>query len=242
MLIKTIGTGSSGNAYALMINDDILLLECGMKFSEVKKAIDFQADKIQGCLLTHEHLDHAKYLKNYLNAGINVYGTKETFEKLNQFGSSFIRCVQKDVKQKAGNFTIIPFGVNHDAVNPVNYLISHPRYGLILFITDTNKIPYTFKDVKCYLIEANFSEKKLREKYYTSTNNKWINTRVFNSHLSIEGCIRYLNQCNLLNTEKIVLIHLSDTQSDERLFKQKIIEEIGVDCSVASNGMLINLF
>lgn len=55
MLIKVIGSGSSGNGYALISGEDILLLECGVPAKEMLKAIDYQASKISGCLLSHEH-------------------------------------------------------------------------------------------------------------------------------------------------------------------------------------------
>lgn len=40
MIVKTIGSGSSGNGYALISGEDILLLECGVPAKEMLKAID----------------------------------------------------------------------------------------------------------------------------------------------------------------------------------------------------------
>lgn len=79
MILKCISSGSSGNAYALIGEEEILLLECGMPLKEVKKAIDWQILKIKGCVLSHIHADHSKYIKDYLNAGISDFypGTKE---------------------------------------------------------------------------------------------------------------------------------------------------------------------
>lgn len=55
MLLKCINSSSKGNAYALIAENEILLLECGMPLKEVKKAIDYNILKIKGCLLSHEH-------------------------------------------------------------------------------------------------------------------------------------------------------------------------------------------
>lgn len=55
MLVKVIGSSSSGNGYALISGEDILLLECGVPAKEMLKAIDYQTSKISGCLLSHEH-------------------------------------------------------------------------------------------------------------------------------------------------------------------------------------------
>lgn len=55
MLMKCIASGSKGNSYALISNDEILLLEAGMNLLEVKRKIDFQISKVVGCVISHEH-------------------------------------------------------------------------------------------------------------------------------------------------------------------------------------------
>ncbi len=55
MLLKCIASGSKGNSYALISDKEILLIEAGVRFREVKKHIDFQVSKIVGCLISHEH-------------------------------------------------------------------------------------------------------------------------------------------------------------------------------------------
>ena len=53
MIVKTIGSGSSGNGYALISGEDILLLECGVPAKEILKAIDYQTAMVNGCILSH---------------------------------------------------------------------------------------------------------------------------------------------------------------------------------------------
>lgn len=55
MLVKVIGSGSSGNGYALISGEDILLLECGVRAKDMLQAIDYETSKVNGCLLSHEH-------------------------------------------------------------------------------------------------------------------------------------------------------------------------------------------
>ena len=85
MKLKVIGSSSKGNGYALIAENEILLLECGCPFKEIKKAIDWQILKIKGCLLTHGHSDHFKYTKDYLKAGISVYTNEETKQVVGKF-------------------------------------------------------------------------------------------------------------------------------------------------------------
>lgn len=55
MLMKCTGSGSSGNGYALISGEEILLLECGVTAKEMLQAIDYQTGKVVGCLISHEH-------------------------------------------------------------------------------------------------------------------------------------------------------------------------------------------
>lgn len=56
LICKTIATGSSGNSYALMNDNEILLLDLGVSSKVIKKAINFRISNIIGCLVTHKHL------------------------------------------------------------------------------------------------------------------------------------------------------------------------------------------
>ena len=55
MLMKCTGSGSSGNGYVLISDDEILLVECGVPVKEMLRAIDYQTGKVVGCLISHEH-------------------------------------------------------------------------------------------------------------------------------------------------------------------------------------------
>lgn len=55
MLMKCNGSGSSGNGYALIADDEILLLECGVSVKDMLKSIDYATSKVVGCLISHEH-------------------------------------------------------------------------------------------------------------------------------------------------------------------------------------------
>lgn len=50
MLIKCMGSSSYGNGYALIVNDGILLMECGVPSKEMLQTIDYKTSKVVGCL------------------------------------------------------------------------------------------------------------------------------------------------------------------------------------------------
>lgn len=75
-MIKVLASGSTGNAYIIQAEEEILLLECGINFKEIKQGLDFDLSKVKGCLITHEHKDHSKAIKDVLAAGIDIYMSK----------------------------------------------------------------------------------------------------------------------------------------------------------------------
>lgn len=57
MTIYCTGTGSSGNNYILKSdNGKMLLLDLGLKKSEIMKAIDYNVSDVEGTIVTHGHL------------------------------------------------------------------------------------------------------------------------------------------------------------------------------------------
>lgn len=55
MFLKVINTGSQGNGYAIGNENEVLLIEAGCRFMDVKKALDFRVDNIVGMVISHEH-------------------------------------------------------------------------------------------------------------------------------------------------------------------------------------------
>ena len=55
MFLRCIGSSSKGNGYALIAENETLLLEAGVPFTAVNKAIDFEPSNVIGCLISHEH-------------------------------------------------------------------------------------------------------------------------------------------------------------------------------------------
>jgi len=82
MIFKTLASGSKANCYLLDDGKEVIVIECGVPFLEVKKALDFDISRIKCVLLTHEHADHSKYLKEYINAGIPICTSSGTLEFL----------------------------------------------------------------------------------------------------------------------------------------------------------------
>lgn len=233
MRIKVIGTGSQGNAYLLYNEREALLLECGVNIKAIKQAIDFNLSKLVGCVMTHEHQDHSKSAVELLNAGIEVYSTAGTFKALN-IAHHNAKALKSIDEFSLGGFRIKNFDVKHDAAQPSGFLIHHKECGTVLFLTDTYYCPYTFPSLNNIIIEANYSMDIIREKLDKNT---FLKNRVLQSHMNLDTCIKTLKANDLKAVNNILLIHLSDSNSNEALFKTKVSEATGANVTVASNGM-----
>jgi len=230
MLIHSISTGSSGNCYILEINDTYLLLDCGVPYMEIAKTIDFKVYKIIGCLLTHEHGDHAKCANELIRRGIKIYTSKGTASKVN-IGCKIIDNLKEF---KLGEFTIMPFDVPHDAEQPFGYLINHPSIGLLAFITDAMYCKYRFPGLKHVLVEANYSDESMQN------DPEFLKKRIRHSHMSIDTCCEFILS-NSKDLQTITLLHLSDRNSDQEEFEKRVRQLSGIRVYVAEKNKKIHL-
>lgn len=53
--LKCCGSGSSGNSYALISDNEILLIDAGMKIMDIKRMCEWNVRGIVGCIVSHEH-------------------------------------------------------------------------------------------------------------------------------------------------------------------------------------------
>lgn len=223
MTLKVISSGSSGNAYILDSGKEQLLLECGVKWSNIVKALGYTISNAVGVLVSHRHLDHAKSISNALTYRIPVYSCKDVCER-----HKGVILIEPNKKYKIGDFVVQPIPVSHD-VECYSYLIEHPDCGRILFCTDLSDFPHTVKNIQHFLIESNFSEDILLDR---ACNNEAIRSHSQN-HLSIDSTIDILrrNVCGTTNT--ITLLHLSVENSDARKFAEMVKDAVGIEPNIA---------
>jgi len=136
MQLHVINSNSLGNAYILENSEEALLIECGVNFKLIKQALNFDLEKVVGCIVTHEHGDHAKAIGEVLAAGIYVYASWGTHEALATSTHHRAKVVYVGKSFQIGNFRVMPFDVKHDVAEPFGYLIQHPETGTILLLTD----------------------------------------------------------------------------------------------------------
>lgn len=224
--IKTLASGSSGNAYLIDDGHSQLLLECGIKYRDIQIALNFDTKNIMGCLISHEHKDHTKGLKDVLRAGINCYMSQGTSEA-EGIKHHRIKTVEARKKFTIGDWKVMPFEVEHDVNEPFGYLIMNEQGEKLLFATDTYYVRYRFKGLKYIMIECNYSLAILEDNINNGRVHPAMKNRLIKSHFSLENVIEFLKVNDMSKVEEIHLLHLSDTNSNEIEFKNRVQEATG---------------
>jgi len=239
MILHVIGSSSRGNCYLLSSEKSTLILECGVRFSDIKKVLNYNLNPVCGCLITHEHGDHSKSANDLAAAGIDIYSSKGTLEALKLSGHRFHPLSAKK-KVVIGEFTVMPFDCKHDCAEPFGFLIKHEG-NQILFATDTYYIPYNFPGLSNIIVEVNYDEEILDGNVFKGSVPEVVKNRVLRSHMELSTFKHFLSTTDISAVHNIVMIHLSDGNSNETDFINDIQNLTGKIVHAAKPGMLINL-
>jgi len=220
MNFKTIASGSKGNCYLLETEKGSLLIEAGIPIKKIKQALNYDFSNVKACLVSHEHMDHAKAVKDVAALGINVLSSEGTFKALDCVGHRFVPMIAKQPKI-IGEFEVLAFDTEHDVAEPFGYLIKYGQNKL-LFATDTFYLKYKFAGLTHIVIECNYVASVVED--LVSKNHIDINRikRTIKSHLSLENLIEFLKVNDLSKVEELHLIHLSDQTSDINIIRREI--------------------
>jgi phosphoribosyl 1,2-cyclic phosphodiesterase len=230
--IKVIGSSSKGNAYLLDDSHTKLLLECGVGWRQIQQAAEFKTSEIAGCLVSHEHGDHIKSLKDVLKAGIDCYMSAGTKGALN-IQHHRIKPIEAKKPFKIGTFQVMAFDVQHDVSEPYGFLIMNKEGEKLLFATDTYYIKYKFTGLTHIMVECNYSSAILDANIALGHVPTVMKKRLTRSHFSLENVKEFFKANDLNEVQEIWLLHLSDTNSDEALFKEEIMKLTGKPVYIA---------
>lgn len=182
-------------------------------------------------------IEHAEYTKQYVQAGINVYGSDETQTSLETITGERIKAIQPLKKLRLGNFTLIPFEVPHDSdLTCYGYLIKHEDIGKLLFLTDLMFCPYNFKKQKInhMLIEANY----MNELVDKSNPNI---THVLKGHCELNTSLDIVKANYTNSLRNVIFCHLSKKNCDDEEVLKQAEKVANCPIYVAKKGMQIEL-
>lgn len=238
MELTVIGSGSTGNCYVLQNEGEAIVIEAGCPLRDVLPAIGHDVRKVSCCLVSHEHGDHAGHVKEMLGYCIPVRmsaGTACLAGLENK--SPFLRICRAGEVFQEGRFKVLPFATEHDAEEPLGFLISHPETGVILFATDTYYLRNTFSGLNHIMIECNYIENVLRGRMDGGELPEVVAKRAHRSHMELETCVTTLKANDLSAVTDILLIHISRGNGDPEAMVRRITRATGIPAYAARAGL-----
>lgn len=239
MELQVLGSSSDGNCYILRsAGGESLVVELGVPWADVKRALGFSLRGLAGCVVSHRHGDHARCVADALRTGVPVCAPPDVFVGLPASPLAVEARHRRGLR--TGGFSVLPLSVEHDAPC-MAYVISHAAMGSLLFVTDTMAFRYRVAGLRHVIIEANYSDEALDAAVAAGVTPASARARIVGSHMSIGTTLATLAATDLSGVREVVLLHLSARNSDAEGFKERVEAATGLPAYVAEAGLRLDL-
>lgn len=234
---ESFASGSGGNLYRVAADGHApLLIEAGVAYKALRRALNFQVTGLAGCLVSHAHGDHSRSVRELLAAGVTVYASPATGETLGVAGHHNFVAITGGQQFEVGGWTVLPFALVHD-VPCLGFLVRSRAGERLLYVSDSAYCEYRFENVAIAAVEANYSRGILDRLVEQGTLDQHHAARVIRNHMSIEHAAQLLQTLAMPSLREVHLLHLSGGNSDEQDFKRQIERIVGVPVHVAGEGV-----
>lgn len=220
-------SGSSGNTLFVQYGTTRLLIDAGKPGRTIADAlhlIGVEPETLDAILITHEHSDHISgagvMCRKY---HVPVYATEDTWnamdKKVGAIPDGLRRTFDKKEDFYLGNIGVVPFGIPHDAADPVGYRL----YGGSMSISTATDLGYFSKPVRdaiagssMVLLESNHDPDMLLANPRYSA---YLKQRILGNHghLSNQACAEALLQLVDSGVRHVILGHLSGENNSPEL-------------------------
>jgi len=229
MDIKVMASGSTGNAYRISDGKTSLLLDAGIPIKRIQEGLGYRVAEIAGSLVTHSHQDHSKAIKDLARRGVNVYTSQGTIDACGLAGHR-IKPVKSLREVTIGSFKVLPFDVQHDAPEPLGFLITSTATGeKLLYFTDTFYVKYRFTGLTHVMAECNYDLETMRQSVEDGNVPDFVARRIIKSHMSLEHLIDMLRANDISRVRQIYLLHMSKNNSNEAMYRESIQRLTGAE-------------
>lgn len=228
MKICVLASGSKGNSSYIETDKTKSLVDLGMSAGYIAKSlksIGVDPSEIQRVFITHTHTDHVAGLKVFLKKYHPVvYLTKKMEDEL---GIEIEDKVYIDDNTSIDDLDVTVIKTSHDAADSNGYVFSSGGKSIV-YITDTGYIHVKnfekLKNKSLYVFESNHDVRLLREGKYPY----YLQQRILSDkgHLSNKDSAYYLSNFIGDNTEKIILIHLSEENNRPEVALKTLLDTL----------------
>lgn len=224
MRFFSLSSGSCGNCYYLGTGSHSLIIDAGVSFRQLKKV--FQGNNIDpasvdAVLVTHDHLDHIRFLGTFCKKLLKPVYTTETIGgalRRHPFTSAavgpFCRVIPADGEEDIAGMKVRCFEVPHDATQTVGYSVEIDGHRFVI-MTDigrfTDEAARYAALADTLVIESNYDMDMLMGGPYTYE----LKMRIIQGcgHLSNDECASALKRVMHPGLKNIFLCHLSENNN-----------------------------
>lgn len=211
-----LGSGSKGNCIYIGSSATKILIDVGLSCKAIVErlqVIGVDATEIAAIMITHEHIDHIRGLATFSKKyGVPICANSDTAAAIESyFGVSFkFKIFTTGERFSFGDIDFLPFSVQHDAVDPVAFVVwvEGLKLGICAdlgFVTPSVKKHLAYCD---YLyIEANHEPSMVHASARPLVYKQRVLGRL--GHLSNEQCAELVRDIYHPQLRHIHLAHLS---------------------------------
>jgi phosphoribosyl 1,2-cyclic phosphodiesterase len=231
MRISVLASGSKGNCVYIEGESGSLLIDAGRSAREILGTRDREGrlqeaggtpERIEGILVTHEHVDHIRGLAAVGNKlekpSFGTVGTMDAFLRQRTGAIRFpVRTIRYRAPFEIGGFTVEAFPISHDATEPCGFLINEGSTRLC-YCTDTGVVTDGMHEMLSQadglILESNHCPDMLRTGPYP----EYLKRRIagHRGHLSNRDAAAVLRELGD-SLHLAILAHLSEENNDPDL-------------------------
>lgn len=215
--VTTLASGSAGNATLIRGASSAFLVDAGLSARQLVSRLalcGLSPGQLSGILLTHEHSDHTSALRVLLSRhSLPVYCNAMTARALAATGLPQVewKLFQNAFDFTLAEFTVRPFSVPHDAVDPVGFrIISRGvSFGVLTDLGYATRLVFEMlRGIDGILIETNYDDDLLQK----DMRRPWsVKQRITSrhGHLSNAAAANVLRELDAPALRHAILAHLS---------------------------------
>ncbi len=243
-----LGSGSGGNAFVVEASDGRssirVLIDNGFSPRELERRLaraDVDIGSLTAILVTHEHSDHAGGVCVFARRRqLSVYATDGTAAAAGFESLRHLHAIRAGVELQIGPLQVLPIEVPHDAVEPVQFMVSDGARRLAILTDLGHPAPAVIamlSGLDTLVLEFNHDLQMLRQGPYPPSLKARIESDL--GHLSNAQSIQFLESIDRSRLTRVVAAHLSRTNNRPQLAREAL-RDLGmpahVECEVANQG------
>ncbi len=232
MRFASLGSGSSGNATIIQIENTTVLLDCGFSCKETVsrlQRLQIDPNSITAIIVTHEHNDHI--------SGVGAFSRKFNVPVWMNYGTYRSKKIGKLTELNLFNphqdfyineLQLTPIIVPHDAKEAVQFIFSYQHKKLAI-MTDlgsiTHHIRRSLTNIDAIIVEANHDYEMLWSGSYQQN----LKYRVSGNygHLNNEQSAQLISQLDTSALQYLIAGHLSGENNSVDKVKNTFLKILG---------------